>query len=114
MRWPKRSSICARLARGYDGIKMRDGREVENLIIQPPELNSSMKRGLLCGTLFASILSGALFLSGCSTVSTRIDSHRAAFDSLPPDQRALVSQGKIGGGMSPEAVFIAWGQPQQK
>ena len=73
-----------------------------------------MKRRVIPGALLAAIGTAALFLSGCSTVSTRIDTHRAAFDQLPPEQRALVSEGKISGGMSQEAVYIAWGQPQQK
>jgi hypothetical protein len=62
----------------------------------------------------ACIATGALVLSSCSTVGTRIDAHRETFDRLPPQERALVSQGKIQGGMSQEAVYIAWGQPQQK
>ena len=57
---------------------------------------------------------GALVFSSCSTVSTRIDSNRAAFDQLAPADRELVRQGKIRGGMSEEAVFIAWGRPEQK
>jgi hypothetical protein len=57
---------------------------------------------------------GGLVLSGCSTVSSRIDSHRAAFDSLSAQDRALASEGKIRGGMPLEGVYIAWGQPQQK
>ncbi len=73
-----------------------------------------MKRQMYSGALLACIATGALVLSGCSTVGSRIDSNRAAFDQLSPQQRALVSQGKIDGGMSQQAVFIAWGQPQQK
>ncbi|HEX4665483.1 MAG TPA: hypothetical protein VH207_02695 [Chthoniobacterales bacterium] len=73
-----------------------------------------MKRQTYSGALLACIATGALVLSGCSTVGTRIDAHRAAFDQLPPEEKALVSQGKIQGGMSQEAVYIAWGQPQQK
>ena len=73
-----------------------------------------MKRGLISGALFAAITAGALFLSGCSTVSSRIEARRSTFDQLSPADRALVSQGKIGPGMSQEAVYIAWGEPQQK
>ncbi len=57
---------------------------------------------------------GALVLSGCSTIGSRIDSHRAAFDQLSHEDQALVNEGRIRGGMSQEAVYIAWGQPQQK
>jgi hypothetical protein len=73
-----------------------------------------MKRQLSFGVLLACIATGALFLSSCSTVSTRIDANRAAFDQLSPTDRALVSQGKIRGGMSQQAVYLAWGQPEQK
>jgi hypothetical protein len=73
-----------------------------------------MKRQLSPWALLACIATGALLFSSCSTVSTRIDSHRAAFDQLSSPDRELVSQGKIRGGMSQEAVYIAWGQPQQK
>ena len=73
-----------------------------------------MKRQIFSWALLACTATGALVLSGCSTVGSRIDANRAAFDQLPPQERALVSQGKITGGMSQEAVYIAWGQPQQK
>ncbi len=73
-----------------------------------------MKRQMYSRALLACIATGALVLSGCSTVSSRIDSNRAAFEQLSPEQKALVGQGKIQGGMSQQAVFIAWGQPQQK
>ena len=73
-----------------------------------------MKRQLFPWALLACIATGALVLSGCSTIGSRIDSNRAAFDQLPPQERALVTQGKISGGMSQQAVYIAWGQPQQK
>src|SRR2546423_13965362 len=73
-----------------------------------------MKRQLSQWALLAWIATGALFLSSCSTVSTRIDANRATFDQLSPADRALISQGKIRAGMSQQAVYIAWGQPQQK
>lgn len=73
-----------------------------------------MKRQMFSWALLACIATGALVLSGCSTVGSRIDANRAAFEQLPPQENALVSQGKIQGGMSQQAVYIAWGQPQQK
>jgi hypothetical protein len=73
-----------------------------------------MNRQFSQWALLACIAAGALFLASCSTVSTRIDANRAAFDQLSPADRALVSQGKIRSGMSQQAVYIAWGQPQQK
>jgi outer membrane murein-binding lipoprotein Lpp len=73
-----------------------------------------MKRQLSCWALLACIATGALLLAGCSTVSSRIEGNRAAFDQLSPKDQALVSQGRIAPGMSQQAVYIAWGQPQQK
>ena len=73
-----------------------------------------MKRQLSSWALLACIATGALVLSGCSTVSSRIDANRATYEQLPPQQQSLVNQGKISGGMSQMAVYMAWGQPQQK
>jgi hypothetical protein len=73
-----------------------------------------MKRQLSSWAQLACIATGALVLSSCSTVGTRIESNRASFDQLSPKDQALVSQGKISGGMPQAAVYIAWGQPQQK
>ena len=73
-----------------------------------------MKRQMSEWALLACIATAALVLSGCSTVGSRIDANRAAFEQLPPAQKALVGQGKIQAGMSQQAVYIAWGQPQQK
>lgn len=63
--------------------------------------------------LFAVAALGAALLASCSTVSTRIEKNRAAFDRLPPAERELASRGQIREGMSKEAVFIAWGQRDQ-
>lgn len=73
-----------------------------------------MKRQLSSWAWLACIATGALVITGCSTVGSRIESNRATFDQLPPQEKALVSQGKIQGGMSQQAVYIAWGEPQQK
>lgn len=79
-----------------------------------PELGFSMRRQLFSGLLLAVVATAALALSGCSTIGSRIDENRAAFDALSPQDRALVSQGRIRSGMSMEGVYIAWGRPQQK
>ena len=84
------------------------------LTLSSARLDLSMKSRLSSWALLACIATGALVLSGCSTISSRIDANRAAFDQLPPQEQALVSQGRIQGGMSQQAVYIAWGQPQGK
>ncbi len=68
----------------------------------------------LSWVLLAGLAASALFLSGCSTVSSRIEENRAGFERLSPNDQALVTQGKIRGGMSQDAVYFAWGRPQQR
>jgi hypothetical protein len=57
-----------------------------------------------------------LLLAGCATKST-IESRRleraSAYDALPPDQKATVDAGQIRIGMSADAVYIAWGKPNE-
>ena len=61
------------------------------------------------------VLLAAAFLTGCatSTVETRKQERNAAYAALPDESRSLVDQGKIKVGMSPDAVYIAWGKPSQ-
>ena len=65
-----------------------------------------VRPGLLSGVLLLTFA-----LAGCTTISTRIQEHPQAFQSLSPTDQALVQQGKIREGMSREAVYIAWGAP---
>lgn len=60
------------------------------------------------------IAASALVLSSCSTTETRISEHPEIFQSLSQQDQALVSQGKIREGMSQNAVWLAWGSPDQK
>lgn len=68
----------------------------------------------LSWVLLAGLAASALVLSGCSTVKSRIEENRAGYEHLSAPDQALVQQGKIRGGMSQDAVFFAWGRPQQK
>ncbi len=54
-------------------------------------------------------------LAGCatSTIESRRTERLAAYDALPPEQRSLVDQGQVRVGMGADAVYIAWGKPQQ-
>lgn len=58
-------------------------------------------------------LAGAFILGGCSTVETRIAENPAAYSRLSPRDQALVSEGKIREGLSRDAVYIAWGAPNE-
>lgn len=74
----------------------------------------NMKRPILLQALTFGISASALILSGCSTTETRISENPEIFRQLSPRDQALVSQGKIREGMSENAVWIAWGTPDQK
>ena len=53
-------------------------------------------------------------LTGCSTPGTRGQAHAAELHRLSPADQHLVLHGNIRPGMSPEAVYIAWGSPDDK
>jgi len=55
-----------------------------------------------------------VLLVGCSTTESRISDHRDLYAGLPPRQQQLVAQGQIAPGMSQNAVWLAWGSPDQK
>src|SRR5213079_1321125 len=74
----------------------------------------SMKRQILVGVLTFGIASSALILTSCSTTETRISNHPEIYQTLSPRDQALVSQGQIRPGMSENAVWLAWGSPEQK
>ena len=57
---------------------------------------------------------GALIFAGCSMTETRISGHPEIYQSLSSRDQALVSQGQIRDGMSPNAVYLAWGSPDRK
>jgi hypothetical protein len=73
-----------------------------------------MKRQLSSKALTFGIAAGALFLASCSTSQTRISDHPDLYQTLSARDQALVSQGQIRTGMSKNAVWLAWGSPDQK
>lgn len=54
-----------------------------------------------------------LSLASCqsATPATRIAENPVMFRSLPQEQQVMVQQGRISEGMSQDAVFLAWGLP---
>jgi hypothetical protein len=54
-----------------------------------------------------------LLLCGCSTVQSRVRERHAAFEQMPPPQQSLVLRGEVREGMSRDAVYIAWGKPEE-
>ena len=69
---------------------------------------------VLSKVLAFGMAASALTLASCSTVETRISRHPEIYQNLSPSDQGLVSQGKIRTGMSPNAVWLAWGSPDQK
>jgi len=60
------------------------------------------------------ITAGALIFSGCGTTGGRISQHPDMYQRLSAKDQALVSQGQIRPGMTMDAVWLAWGTPDQK
>jgi len=56
------------------------------------------------------ITAGALIFGGCANPGHRISEHPEMYQSLPPRDQALVSQGQIRPGMTMDAVWLAWGR----
>jgi len=57
----------------------------------------------------------AFLVQGCatSTIVNRRQEKLAAYNALPAAQRELVDHGQIQVGMGQDAVYIAWGPPEQ-
>lgn len=73
-----------------------------------------MKRRIFAKALTFAISASALILTSCSTTESRISDHPEFFQNLSPNDQALVSRGEIRAGMSQNAVWLAWGSPEQK
>jgi hypothetical protein len=56
---------------------------------------------------------GGMGCAAKSTIETRKTERAAAFAGLPVEQQRLVDQGLIQVGMSEDAVYMAWGKPEQ-
>jgi hypothetical protein len=73
-----------------------------------------MKRQFFHRALLALSVASGLLLASCSTTQTRISERPEVFNALSPTDQALVQQGRIREGMSQDAVYIAWGAPNQR
>jgi hypothetical protein len=73
-----------------------------------------MKRQFFFRALTLGLSASAIILTSCSTTETRISNHPEIYQSLSPRDQALVSQGQIRTGMSENAVWLAWGSPEQR
>jgi len=61
------------------------------------------------------ILLGSLFITGCATssITTRKQERLGSYVALNSEQKIAVDLGQIKVGMTPDAVYIAWGNPSQ-
>jgi hypothetical protein len=73
-----------------------------------------MKSRFLSWALLTSAAGGAFFFGGCATPDSRISKNPELYNGLPARQQQLVTQGQIAPGMSRNAVWLAWGGPEQK
>ena len=56
-----------------------------------------------------------MLLAACSPApSDRIAKNMPAYEQLPKEHQAKVARGELEKGMSPMAVLLAWGEPEQK
>ena len=62
-------------------------------------------------------LLAAVLLAGCATPQQKIEKRKqekySAYASLSPEQKAAVDKGEIVRDMPMDAVFMAWGKPNQ-
>lgn len=73
-----------------------------------------MKRALIHTAMIFVFSAVGLFLTSCSTTESRISDNPQMFNSLSPRDQDLVRQGQIRTGMSQNAVWLAWGDPERK
>lgn len=65
-------------------------------------------------TATAFLLFMLAFLCGCaSTIEDRKKERLSTYTQLPPETQTLVDTGQIKVGMPKDAVYIAWGKPEQ-
>ncbi len=65
--------------------------------------------------ILAAILAGLVFPACApSTPQARIERNPEIFAALGKKEQELVQQGQISRGMSPDAVVLAWGPPDQR
>ena len=73
-----------------------------------------MQRRILFLALIFGTAAGTLIFTGCATTEARISQHPEIYHRLSSRDQSLVSQGQIRLGMITDAVWLAWGTPDQK
>jgi hypothetical protein len=73
-----------------------------------------MQRRIISLALTFGIAAGTLIFTGCATTEARISQHPEMYQRLSSRDQALVNQGQIRPGMTMDAVWLAWGKPDQE
>jgi hypothetical protein len=73
-------------------------------------MNNAVARVAMASTITIVVL----IFGGCASTETRISQHPEIYQQLSARDQALVSQGQIRAGMTMDAVWLAWGTPDQK
>ncbi len=73
-----------------------------------------MQRLLRAVAFMFAITAVTLVFSGCATTERRISQHPEIYQRLSARDQSLVSQGQIRAGMTMDAVWLAWGTPDEK
>jgi hypothetical protein len=73
-----------------------------------------MERRVVFLALRFGIAAVVFMFTACATTGSRIAQHPEIYQRLSARDQALVSQGQIRQGMTMDAVWLAWGDPEQK
>lgn len=65
-------------------------------------------------SMLALLAGAALVLAGCNTFNTRARQMSAVYDNLPASDQERLQRGVIGIGDTPEMVYIALGNPDER
>lgn len=96
----------------------------DSLISIFPKSRSATLPAIRCRAIYGMMKTGFSFvllpsclvlLAACSPApSDRIAKNMPAYEQLPKEHQAKVARGELEKGMSPMAVLLAWGEPEQK
>jgi hypothetical protein len=84
----------------------------ESPVLSSLSLPSASRQSLL---VFLEFGLAVLLVGGCasSSIARRKAERAGAYATWSPEIQALVSRGKLAAGMDTNAVFVAWGQPDE-
>ena len=81
----------------------------------PPPTDHPRRLLPLCHLrLIGALLLCLLLLSACETLDSRLARNQALLQTLPASHQALIQQGRILVGFTPDEVYLAWGAPTHK